>query len=97
MLKAFQPKLTMMATADADIDSTEDLSSSTDSEFEEYATPPAGRNKIQPYRFKPTVERDEDSTSETVSRDDDSIAENATRNGDSGAENVVSRLENIDW
>ena len=52
---AFQPILTPMATADADIDSTEDPSSSTDSEFEEYATPPAGRNEIQPYRFKPTV------------------------------------------
>ena len=48
-VKAFQPNLTAMATADSDIDSTEDLSSSTDSEFEEYATPPAGRNKIQPY------------------------------------------------
>ena len=50
----------MMATADADTDSTEDPSSSTDSEFEEYATTPAGRNVIQPYRFEPTVERDED-------------------------------------
>ena len=96
-LKAFQPNLTTMATADADIDSTEDPSSSTDSEFEEYATPPAGRNEIQPYRFEPTIERDEDSASENVSRHDDSIAENATRCGDSGAENVVSRLENIDW
>ena len=86
-----------MATADAGIDSTEDPSSSTDSQFEEYATPPAGRNEMQPYRFEPTVERDEDSASEKVSRDDDSIAQNATRNGDSGAENVVSCLENIDW
>ena len=64
---AFQPIL-MMATADSDIDSTEDPSSSTDSEFEEYATPPFGRNEIQPYRFEPTVERDEDSASENVSR-----------------------------
>ena len=86
----------MMATADADINSTEDPSSSTDSEFEEYATPPAGRNKIQPYRFEPTVERDEDSASENVSRDDDSIAENAIQTGDSGAENI-SCLESIDW
>ena len=85
-----------MATADANIDSTEDPSSSTDSEFEEYTTPPPGRNEMQPYRFEPTVERDEDSASENISRDNDSIAENATRNGDSGAENV-SRLENIDW
>ena len=105
--KAFQPNLTTMATADADIDSTEDPSSPTDSEFEEYATPPAGRNEIQPYQFEPIVERDEDSASENVSRDDDSIAENVSRNDDSIAENVsrnddsgaenVSRLENIDW
>ena len=45
-------------SADADINSTEDPSSSTNSEFEEYATPPAGRNEIHPYSFKPTVERD---------------------------------------
>ena len=84
-IKVFQPNLTTMATADSDIDSTEDPSSSTDSEFEEYMAPPAGRNNIQPYRFEPTVERD-----------DDSIAENVSGNDDSGAENV-SRLENIDW
>ena len=41
-VKAFQPKLTMMATADVNIDSKEDPSLSTNSEFEEYATPPAG-------------------------------------------------------
>ena len=74
-----------MVTADADIDSTEDPSSSTDSEFEEYATPPAGWNEMQPYRFRPTLERDEDSASENVTRDDGSGAEN------------VSRLENIIW
>ena len=66
-VKAFQPNLTTMAAADADVNSTEDSSSSTDSEFEEYTTPPAGQNEIQPYRFEPTVERDEDSTSENVS------------------------------
>ena len=93
-VKAFQPNLTTMATADAD--STKDPSSSTDSEFEEYTTPPARRNEIQPYRFESAVENDEDSASENVSRDDDRIAENVTRNGDSGAENI-SHLENIDW
>ncbi len=66
-MKVFQPNLTTMATADLDIDSTEDPSSSTDSEFEEYMAPPAGRNKIQPYRFEPTVERDDDSIAENVS------------------------------
>ena len=94
-VKAFQPNMMTMGTADADIDSMEDPSSSTDSEFEEYVTPPAGRNEIQPYRLESTVERIEDSASENVSRDNDSIAENVTQNGDSGAENV-SRLENID-
>ena len=72
-VKAFQPNSTMMVTTDADINNMEDPSLSTDSEFEEYATPPAGRNEIQQYQFEPTVERDEDSTSENVSRDDNSI------------------------
>ena len=78
----------IMATADADINSTEDPSSSTDSEFEEYATPPARQNEIQPHWFEPTVEREEDSTSENVSQNDNSGAENVSQNDDSGAENV---------
>ena len=76
-----------MASMNADINSTDTPSSSTDSEFEEYALPSAKQNEIQPYRFEPTVERSEEGASENVSRDDDV---------DSGAENI-SHLENMEW
>ena len=69
-VKAFQRNLTMMATADADIDSTEDPSLSTDSEIEEYATLPAGQNENSHIGSR--------HASENVSRDNDSIAENVT-------------------
>lgn len=78
------------------IDSTETLSSSADSEFEEYALPQAEWNEIQPYWFELTVERSEDSASENVSRDDDNASKNFSRNDDSSAE-YVSRLESVDW
>ena len=74
-----------MASTNADIDSTDTPSSSTDSEFEEYALPPAEQSEIQPYQFEPTVERGEEGASENDSRDDDSGSEN------------ISRLENMDW
>ena len=66
-----------MATTTANIDSTEALSLTTDSEFNEEAQPPAEQNEIQSY-IAFTVERNQDSTSEIASQDEDSGAKNVS-------------------